>query len=168
MYCRAVTNRPTTSTSIFHYPEQVQPPQQETGLLIGHRQQDEAGVAAIGQNQRLRPSWEERLLEPRAAVLGCLPRFPGEHLNQQADFFAIGALYYLGADGLSVALIVLRRGQVVLEQYWQGMTPAQLFSGRAMSRSIVGMVYGFAVAEGKLPPVDAGTWLVKLRSTRAG
>lgn len=62
----------------------------------------------------------------------------------------------------SVALIVLRRGQVVLEQYWQGMTPAQLFSGRAMSRSIVGMVYGFAVAEGKLALDDpAGKYLTE-------
>ena len=48
----------------------------------------------------------------------------------------------------SVALIVLRHGKVVMERYWQGMTPAQSFSGRAMSRSLVGFAYGFAVTAG--------------------
>ncbi len=50
----------------------------------------------------------------------------------------------------SVALLVGHRGKLVLERYWQGMEPNQLFSGRAMSRSLLGMLTGFAVLNGKL------------------
>lgn len=50
----------------------------------------------------------------------------------------------------SVALLVTHREKLVLERYWQGMTPDQLFSGRAMSRSLSGMLTGFAVLNGKL------------------
>lgn len=50
----------------------------------------------------------------------------------------------------SVALLVAQRGKLVLERYWQGMEAGQLFSGRAMSRSLLGMLTGFAVLNGKL------------------
>lgn len=50
----------------------------------------------------------------------------------------------------SVALLVAHRGRLVLERYWQGMQPDQLFSARAMSRSLAGMLAGFAVLDGRL------------------
>ena len=50
----------------------------------------------------------------------------------------------------SVALLVAHRGKLVLERYWQGMDANQLFSGRALSRSLSGMLTGFAVLNGKL------------------
>lgn len=50
----------------------------------------------------------------------------------------------------TVALLVLHRGEIQLERYWQGMTADQLFSGRAMSRSLIGLAYGSAVAEGRV------------------
>lgn len=50
----------------------------------------------------------------------------------------------------SVALLVTHREKLVLERYWQGMKPDQLFSGRAMARSLSGMLTGFAVLNGKL------------------
>lgn len=50
----------------------------------------------------------------------------------------------------SVALLVLHDGRLVLERYWQGMSAGQPWSGRAMSRSLVGLAYGFAVADGRL------------------
>ena len=50
----------------------------------------------------------------------------------------------------SVALLVLHRGRVQLERYWQGASAETPFSGRAMSRSLVGLAYGDAVADGRL------------------
>lgn len=50
----------------------------------------------------------------------------------------------------SNALIVIHKGQRVLEKYWNGYSPDQLVNGRAISRSVTPMVLGFAVADGKL------------------
>ncbi len=50
----------------------------------------------------------------------------------------------------SVALLVLHRGRVQLERYWQGTAADAPFSARAMSRSLVGLAYGAAVADGRL------------------
>jgi CubicO group peptidase (beta-lactamase class C family) len=50
----------------------------------------------------------------------------------------------------TVALLVLHRGRVQLERYWQGASAEAPFSGRAMSRSLVGLAYGAAVADGRL------------------
>ncbi len=48
------------------------------------------------------------------------------------------------------ALIVIHKGEVQLERYWNGMQPDQLANGRALTRSITPMLLGFAVADGKL------------------
>ncbi len=50
----------------------------------------------------------------------------------------------------SVALLVAHGERLVLERYWQDMTADDLFSARAMSRSLLGMVSGFAVRDGRL------------------
>jgi CubicO group peptidase (beta-lactamase class C family) len=48
------------------------------------------------------------------------------------------------------ALIILHKGKVQLERYWNGMQPDQLANGRALTRSITPMLLGFAVESGKL------------------
>ena len=50
----------------------------------------------------------------------------------------------------SNALIVIHRGRVLLERYWNGMTMDTLANGRAITRSVTPLVLGFAVADGKL------------------
>lgn len=50
----------------------------------------------------------------------------------------------------STALIVIHRGSVQLERYWQGMTPETLANGRAITRSVTPMLLGFAVGDGAL------------------
>ncbi len=50
----------------------------------------------------------------------------------------------------SNALIVIHKGKVQLERYWNGMKPDQLANGRALTRSITPMLLGFAVEGGKL------------------
>ena len=50
----------------------------------------------------------------------------------------------------SNALIVIHRGNVLVEQYWNDMQPDTLANGRAITRSVTPMVLGFAVADGKV------------------
>ena len=45
------------------------------------------------------------------------------------------------------ALIVLHRGQIALEQYWGGVDRGTLYSGRGMTKSLIGILYGFAVGD---------------------
>jgi CubicO group peptidase (beta-lactamase class C family) len=50
----------------------------------------------------------------------------------------------------SNALVVIHKGVIQLEQYWNGMAPDTLANGRAITRSVTPMLLGFAVADGKL------------------
>jgi len=69
----------------------------------------------------------------------------------------------------SDALLVLHRGRLQLERYWQGTGADTLLSGRAMSRSLVGLVYGAAVVDGKLALDDpASRYLDEWRGDARG
>lgn len=50
----------------------------------------------------------------------------------------------------STALIVIQNNRVQLERYWGGMRPDVLTNIRAITRSIVPVILGFAVADGNL------------------
>jgi CubicO group peptidase (beta-lactamase class C family) len=54
----------------------------------------------------------------------------------------------------SAALIVARDGAIVFERYWNGLTPEQLFSGRSMTKSLNGLIYGIAIHEGYMALED--------------
>lgn len=63
-------------------------------------------------------------------------------------------------DHKSNALIVVHKGQLLLERYWNGMQPEQIVNGRAITRSMAPMLLGFAIAEGKVSLDDQiGTFL---------
>lgn len=70
----------------------------------------------------------------------------------------------------SAALIVLHRGTIQLERYWQGMTSDQLFSGRAMTRSFLGPLVGIALASGAIASLDdrVGDYIVQWRDDPRG
>lgn len=53
-------------------------------------------------------------------------------------------------DRKSNALIVVHRGKVQLERYWNGTGPDDLLNGRAITRSVTPIALGFAFADGKL------------------
>jgi CubicO group peptidase (beta-lactamase class C family) len=103
--------------------------------------------------------WPESFYQPVARVQGeARPFFPAAEPGERTvpDAALEEAAAFAQRDD-SVALIVLHRGHVQLERYWQGMQPDALFSGRAMSRSLLGLAFGFAVADGRLAldePVD--------------
>jgi CubicO group peptidase (beta-lactamase class C family) len=48
----------------------------------------------------------------------------------------------------SAALLVAHDGALVLERYWDGLDAGQLYSGRSMSKSLNGLIYGVAIHEG--------------------
>ncbi|MBD0266863.1 MAG: serine hydrolase [Cyanobacteria bacterium Co-bin8] len=54
----------------------------------------------------------------------------------------------------STALIVLHRGQVVLEEYWQGYSPASLSNSMSMAKSILALLIGIAIEEGHIGSVE--------------
>lgn len=46
------------------------------------------------------------------------------------------------------ALLVVHQGGVLLEQYWDGIDANSPYSGRGMTKSLIGILYGFAVKDG--------------------
>jgi len=50
----------------------------------------------------------------------------------------------------SNALVVIHRGVIQLEQYWNGADAKTIANGRAITRSITPLLLGFAVADGKV------------------
>jgi CubicO group peptidase (beta-lactamase class C family) len=55
----------------------------------------------------------------------------------------------------SSALIVVHRGVVQLERYWNDAAPDKLANGRAITRSVTPILLGFAVAAGKVALTDS-------------
>lgn len=70
----------------------------------------------------------------------------------------------------SAALIVLHRGVVQLERYWQGIEADSLFSGRAMTRSLIPPLFAQAMQEGVIDSVDdpVGKYLPEWRDDPRG
>jgi CubicO group peptidase (beta-lactamase class C family) len=48
------------------------------------------------------------------------------------------------------ALVVVHKGTVQLERYWDNAKPDELTNGRALTRTVPHMLLGFAVADGKI------------------
>jgi CubicO group peptidase (beta-lactamase class C family) len=107
-----------------------------------------------------------------AATAGTSPIFyfaPADPASRGIDPAALEAAAAWAEANNSSALLVLHRGRVELERYWNGMTGDTLFSGRAMSRSLLGMVFGFAVTEGRLSLDDtAEKFLPEWRGEKRG
>jgi CubicO group peptidase (beta-lactamase class C family) len=70
----------------------------------------------------------------------------------------------------SAALIVLHRGVVQLERYWQDIAADSLFSGRAMTRSLIPPLFAIAIHEGAIDSVDdpVGRYLPEWRDDLRG
>jgi CubicO group peptidase (beta-lactamase class C family) len=115
--------------------------------------------------------WPESFYQPvRVIDGGSGPFFPtASGAERSIAQPALDAAAAWAGEHNSVALLVLHRGQIQLEQYWQGMTADTLFSGRSMSRSLVGLAYGDAVQSGALGLDDpAGRYLDEWRGDPRG
>jgi CubicO group peptidase (beta-lactamase class C family) len=105
-----------------------------------------------------------------------LPGDPGE-------FFPIAAADQLSIDNAaleaaaawadehnSAALLVLHRGVVQLERYWRDIGPDSLFTGRAMTRSLIPPLVAIAMQEGAIQTLDdpVGVYLAAWRDDPRG
>jgi CubicO group peptidase (beta-lactamase class C family) len=70
----------------------------------------------------------------------------------------------------SAALIVLHHGVVQLERYWQGIESDSLFTGRAMTRSLIPPLLAIAMEEGVIDSLDdpVGRYLPEWRDDPRG
>jgi CubicO group peptidase (beta-lactamase class C family) len=58
------------------------------------------------------------------------------------------------SDNGSVAFIVIRRGAVVYERYFNGYTRDSVFTSFSMAKSVISSLLGIAIAEGRIASVD--------------
>lgn len=116
--------------------------------------------------------WPESFYQPRVSIDGgdraWFPVAAPDALTIEAAALDEAARWAESRN--SVALLVLHRGRVQLERYWQGMTAEQLYSGRAMSRSLIGFLYGHALASGAIESLDqpASDYLAEWRDDPRG
>lgn len=54
----------------------------------------------------------------------------------------------------SMALIVVRNGRIELERYWPGYDRDSFFNPQSMSKTVLGMAVGLAIADGAIASVD--------------
>jgi len=91
---------------------------------------------------------------------------PGETTIPQADLDAMAAW---AEERDTYVLIIVHKGMVQLERYWQQGKPDVLTNGRAITRSVTPMVLGFAVADGNLDLDDPiGTYITEWQDDPRG
>ena len=100
--------------------------------------------------------WPASYYSPTVAIAGQgTPFFPeAAGGKQRIATAAIEAAADWAEAHNSAALLVLHRGAIELERYWQDIGPDTLFSGRAMTRSMLAPLLAIALAEGHISSVD--------------
>ena len=58
------------------------------------------------------------------------------------------------AERNSTGLMVMHRGEIVLEHYWRGYDKTSPFNAMSMSKSILGLMVGQAIAEGAITSLE--------------
>jgi CubicO group peptidase (beta-lactamase class C family) len=88
----------------------------------------------------------------RAALPSALPAAPAD-LRWPGGQDRAAAEADIASNG-TVALLVARRGQLVYEQYFNGYGPDSLATSFSMAKSVVSVLLGIAVDEGRISSVD--------------
>lgn len=70
----------------------------------------------------------------------------------------------------SAALLVLHRGKVQLERYWQGLGRDARYPAQSLSASLLGLLYGRALADGRIGSLDTSVdrWIEEWRGEPRG
>ena len=116
--------------------------------------------------------WPASYYQPVAEV----PGSPGEFFpaadaaELTIDAGALQAAADWAEKHNSVALLVLHRGVIQLERYWQDIGPDSLFTGRAMTRSLLAPLVAIAMREGAIESLDdpVGRYLPDWRDDARG
>ncbi len=93
---------------------------------------------------------------PMATVAGA-PSQPLPISTEVPDAALAAALQSVStyaAERHSTGLLVMHRGQIVLEQYWQGYDERSPFNAMSMSKTIVGLLIGQAIANGDITSLE--------------
>ncbi len=100
--------------------------------------------------------WPASYYQPTATLAGApAPFFPLAGASDRSiDPAALEAAASWAEAHNSAALLVLHRGVVQHEQYWQGIGPDSLFTGRAMTRSLIPPLIAIAMEKGIIGGVD--------------
>src|SRR5688572_12137719 len=90
------------------------------------------------------------------AALAAVAEEPG--VDREALARAVDALFTREGIGETRALIVLHAGEVAAERYGEGYGPETPFVGWSMSKTVMGVLIGMMVADGRLrlddsPPI---------------
>jgi CubicO group peptidase (beta-lactamase class C family) len=116
--------------------------------------------------------WPASYYQPVVALPGApRPFFPIAELAERSiDAGALEAAAAWAEAHNSAALLVLHRGVVQLERYWQGIGPDSLFSGRAMTRSLIPPLLANALEDGAIDNLDEpiGRYLPEWRDDPRG
>lgn len=81
------------------------------------------------------------------------PPVPGDALPAVTQDAVDQIVAWAGARNTE-ALLVVHQGRVLLEQYWNGIDENSPYSGRGMTKSLIGILFAFAVDDG-LVSLDA-------------
>ena len=100
--------------------------------------------------------WPASYYRPTVTVPGAPgPFFPSADPNDlTVEREALEAAAAWAEQHNSVALLVLHEGVIQLERYWQDIGPESLFTGRAMTRSLIPLLIASALQEGFIPSLD--------------
>lgn len=100
--------------------------------------------------------WPASYYQPAVEV----PGSPGEFFpaadaaELTIDTDALEAAAHWAEQHNSVALLVLHRGVMQLERYWRDIGPDSLFTGRAMTRSLLPPLVAVAMREGAIESLE--------------
>ena len=93
---------------------------------------------------------------PQAMVQGQpSPPLPPSTVSQSESFeTALQRVSVYAQERNSTGLIVVRQGEIVWEEYWQGHNADTVFNAMSMSKTIAGLLVGIAIAEGAIGSIE--------------
>ena len=92
---------------------------------------------------------------PRQTVAGvAAPRPFNQATNTEIPADALQQAIDFAASQNSVALLVIHRDRLVLEQYWQDHSPNGVVNSMSMVKSLLALLVGIAIEEGHIQAVD--------------
>jgi len=100
--------------------------------------------------------WPASYYQPAKAIAGnpqaFFPIASPDELTISSEALEAAAAWAEAHD--SAALLVLHQGVVQLERYWQGIEADSLFTGRAMTRSLIPPLIALAIQDGDIGGID--------------
>ncbi|MGD1861824.1 MAG: serine hydrolase domain-containing protein [Leptolyngbyaceae cyanobacterium] len=92
---------------------------------------------------------------PRVEVTGQpAPELPVAAPTNAKFAAALATVADYAAERHSTGLIVMHKGTIALEEYWQGYDRRSQFNAMSMSKTIVGLLMGQAIAEGTIASLE--------------